>query len=304
MIPWRGSTFEQGLRRALGLDPTPEGGGAVGDEPSARAPPAPFADVSALGASTTVGGGQQLSAVPPSSTGEMWDEPSAASKAAAPAGKSADAFGAFGGFDEGAFGGDQASGVGQAAASADDDFGGFGASPAAPADAGRQQSASPDFGSDPFGSSDPFASAASAAPAAPADFGSDPFGASDPFASAAPAAPAAPAAATNPSPSFGGLDDDFAGFSSSAAQPPLATGGSLLDLDFLGASTPASSNPPADLVGATMAQLGMADMLASLDSLAVSPAPASNPSATAVSKWLDTLPNYSYLFSDTLSLPA
>ena len=80
-------------------------------------------------------------------------------------------------------------------------------------------------------------------------------------------------------------------------------GSSLLDLDFLTTSASVSANSPADPVSATMAQLGMADMLASLDSLAVPSPIAHTPGMNAISAWLDSLPQFAYVFSDAISLP-
>ncbi|KAL1530436.1 hypothetical protein AB1Y20_001341 [Prymnesium parvum] len=98
------------------------------------------------------------------------------------------------------------------------------------------------------------------------------------------------------------LEDDFSGFSATVPPPIVASGSSLLDLDFLGASMPSSNQPSTEYAGANIAQLGMADMLSSLDSLA---SPASvNPGTNVISSWLNTLPHFAYLFSDTLSIPA
>mmetsp|Transcript_52252 Transcript_52252/g.137464 ORF Transcript_52252/g.137464 Transcript_52252/m.137464 type:complete len:722 (+) Transcript_52252:59-2224(+) len=231
-------------------------------QPTSEAPPK-GASMSARGATAPVGSAQG---------DEIWAEaPASAPPVAAPK----PASDAFGSFEQDAFGSDS-SGFGPPAATTtqvDDDFGdfgGFGASPPPP-QAPAKPVAAPNRAADSFGASDPFSPDTSNAP-----------------------------------PTFGGGDDDFAGFSAATPpppQPPSASGSALLDLDFLAASAPpASSNPPpADLVGSTMAQLGMADMLASLDTL--SPMPPSAGNNKTLSSWLDQLPRYDYLFSDTLSLP-
>ena len=90
--------------------------------------------------------------------------------------------------------------------------------------------------------------------------------------------------------------------------PPVPAGvGSLLDLDFLGGPAPPSSQPGAssagastDLLNSTMAQFGMSDMLASLDSLEQ---PSNAAAATTSAAWLDGLPDLSYVLSASLSRP-
>lgn len=123
------------------------------------------------------------------------------------------------------------------------------------------------------------------------------------------AAPPPAAAASPPVAS----DDGFGDFGSMSAPvvpaaPPVPAGvGSLLDLDLLGGPAPPSSQSgapnaggSADLLNSTMAQFGMSDMLASLDSLEQPPNAAA---ATTSAAWLDSLPDLSYVLSASLSRP-
>ena len=325
---WEGSHIEQGLLKALALPrrveetppspqeqqpparkatPPPAGPGAgmgppevgspfapteaaptSGRPPLAAAPPTNIDD--AFGSMPTVAASTATASVPP-----------AAATSAAPPTQSAP-FGATATFDDGAFASDP---FGQSAVQGGGEFDDFSSAFASTSTPNREPAAPPaadDFGEDPFGgSSDQFGGT------------SDPFGSSGAF----PGAAALPQAVV--SQPFGG-DDSF-GFmgatpaSQSSGINAAASGSNhfgssnnLLDdgLDFMQldvARTP-STQSGGDFLNSSMAAAGMADMLASLDSLAMtSPPIAQNAGAKAISAWIEQLPNYSYLLSDTLVLP-
>ena len=133
------------------------------------------------------------------------------------------------------------------------------------------------------------------------------------FGGAAAAPP--PAAAAAPPPGFGGGDDLLALFGGSGGAPapsaPVAkpaggSGAPIDDFDFLGGGGGGGGAPPAMPARPPSAGGGMmADMLASLDSLAVpSPTPLRPPSASsggaAAKEWLERLPDYSFLFAENI----
>jgi len=105
---------------------------------------------------------------------------------------------------------------------------------------------------------------------------------------------------------FGDFVDPFATASASVPQvtgPPAPTVAGLLDLGFFGDAAPIkqADDGAASLLNSTMAQFGMADMLASLESLE-GPSPRSG-GGSATDAWLATLPDLAWVFSAELKRP-
>ena len=137
--------------------------------------------------------------------------------------------------------------------------------------------------------------ASSLSPPAPADDLMGLFGSATAGGTAAPVV----------SDSFGGFSDSFAGAPQVSGPPAAAPGAGLLDLGFFG---DAQSVKPADsggasLLNSTMAQMGMADMLASLESLEGPTAEVGGIERSVADAWLSSLPDLSWVFSTELQRP-
>uniref|UniRef100_A0A7S2HS93 Uncharacterized protein n=1 Tax=Haptolina brevifila TaxID=156173 RepID=A0A7S2HS93_9EUKA len=124
----------------------------------------------------------------------------------------------------------------------------------------------------------------------------------------APQSSAPPLVAPSSSLSAALADDAFGDFGASSSAPPVAVtasappaamplGESLLDVDFssLGGSMPTASIMPPP-------QMGMVDMLASLDPLSDA-MPAASVAADRYDAWLNKLPNLSFILDTHLSRP-